>query len=367
MSQRATGAGSRLAVASARDLGPQFVNNPHRMIGQDGAFSIPLNDREALWFFGDTLIGTRQPGQSLWYIDGKPVGHADMSGRGPIERMINNTALILRDRTGRNGLRDFTYICDGSGQIRPLIPLERDEHPDWDRIWCQHGIKIGSLIYLSFIKVRMLDTPGPFPVNFEIVGSGIAVGEEFSWGFRRILRDGDSVLWKADEPHFATAFLVTPDQQVYLYGTVKRDAKQLCYLARVRADEVGEIDRYQYLISTSPGWGRSVTDAIPIFDGMPSELSVSYNSYLKGYLAVHSLDLTGKIVGRTAPNPWGPWSEPVVLWSVNVTRDRPLPYPILIYAGKEHPELSDDGGRTIYLTYVEFEEYFPHLVEVTLQ
>ena len=32
----------------------------------------------------------------------------------------------------------------------------------------------------------------------------------------------------------------------------------------------------------------------------------------------------------------------------------------------EHPELAVDGGRKIYLTYIEFEEYFPHLVEVSL-
>ena len=32
---------------------------------------------------------------------------------------------------------------------------------------------------------------------------------------------------------------------------------------------------------------------------------------------------------------------------------------------REHPELAADGGRRIYLTYIEFEEYFPHLVEVT--
>jgi hypothetical protein len=338
------------------------------MIGQDGAFSIPMENREALWFFGDTLIGARSPGQSLWYVDGKPVGHADMTGRGTIQRMINNTGLILRDRTGRTGLRDFTYLADESRQLRPLIPLEGDEDPDWDRIWCQHGIAIGSLVvYLSFIKVRMLDTPGPLPVNFRIVGSGIAVGDTCSWRWRRILRDGDSILWKADEPHFATAFLVASPWHVYLYGTVQRDSKQLCYLARVRAEEIGQIDRYEYLISTTPSWGRNVADAVPIFDGMPSELSVSYNAHLGSYLAVHSLDLTGKIVGRTAPQPWGPWSEPVVLWSVNVKRDQPLPYPPLIYAGKEHPELSEDNGRVIYLTYIEFEEYFPHLIEVTLK
>jgi hypothetical protein len=38
----------------------------------------------------------------------------------------------------------------------------------------------------------------------------------------------------------------------------------------------------------------------------------------------------------------------------------------MIYAGKEHVELAKDNGRTIYMTYIEFEEYFPHLIEITL-
>jgi hypothetical protein len=365
-------AARQLAVACARDLGPQFVHNPHRMIGQDGAFSIPLNDPDgsALWFFGDTLIGSRLPGQSLWCIDGKPVGHADMSGRGTIERMINNTALVLRATSGRNGLRDFDYICDDRGQLRPLIPLVDDEHPDWDRIWCQHGLAVGERIYLSFIKVRMLaeESPGPpLPVPFEIVGSGLAVGSRDDWRFERITRDGSSILWKAEEPHFATAFLLDrADGIVYLYGSVKQGDRQNCYVARSAAERLSYVGEYEYLTSHGPTWSRNLSDAVVVFSNMPSELSVSFNAYLGCYLAVHSLDLTGKIVARTAARPWGPWSEPVVLWTVATKHEKPPPYPVLIYAGKEHPELSEDDGRVIYLTYIEFEEYFPHLVEIEL-
>jgi hypothetical protein len=50
-----------LRVASARDLGVLFARNPHRMVGQDGAFSIPLEPGRTLWFFGDTLTGRRPP------------------------------------------------------------------------------------------------------------------------------------------------------------------------------------------------------------------------------------------------------------------------------------------------------------------
>jgi len=366
-----SGAARRLVVMAGRDLGPQFVGNPHRMIGQDGAFSIPLRDGTALWFFGDTLIGTRPPaGQSLWYDSaGQPVGHADMSGRGTIRRMLNNTGLILRDRTGRHGLRNFTYICDEHGELRTLIPLQGDEHPDWDRIWCQHGIEIDGMIYLSFIKVRMLPGNSPLlPVPFEIVGSGLAVGSRDELRFRRIERNGDSILWRASEPHFATAMLLDQrDGLVYLYGTVKQNDVQNCYIARTRPASLADISSYQYF-TAEQRWSHDLSQAAAIFSRMPSELSVSFNRHLGGYLAVHSLDLTGRIVGRTAPNPWGPWSEPVVLWTVQPPpRPKPLPYPTLIYAGKEHPELSEQNGRIIYLTYVEFEEYFPHLVEVELE
>jgi hypothetical protein len=349
-----------------------FVQNPHRMVGQDGAFSIPLGPQfgdETLWFFGDTLVGTRPADHSLWTIDGRLVGPWDMSGRGTFERMINNTGLLAPKQTGERGVRDYRYITDECGSLKNLIPLEGDEHPDWDRIWCQHGICIGGRVVLSFIKVKMLEhNPGPLPVGFEIVGSGLAVGSPQDWSFRRITRGGESILWRAEQPHFASAFLHhRNDGHVYLYGSVNQNGRQNCYLACVEAEHLTRLERYNYLASPSPRWSQNIDDAIPLFGHMPSELSVSFNEHLGCYLAVHSLDLTGQLVGRTAPDPWGPWSEPTVLWTVRAEHRVPPPYPLtLIYAGKEHPELAAENGRKIYLTYIEFEEYFPHLVEVTL-
>ena len=170
-------------VKKAVDLGTQFVKNKHRMIGQDGAYSIPLKDG-ALWFFGDTLIGTRPSNKSLWYIDGVPVGGLDMTGKGTIDQMITNTGLILKDDSEDNGLKDFQYILDSNGNLKNLIPLRRDEDKDKIRIWCQHGIALGDWIYLSFIKVEMFEKPkSGLPVEFEIVGSGFAKGKVGEWEF----------------------------------------------------------------------------------------------------------------------------------------------------------------------------------------
>jgi hypothetical protein len=39
----------------------------------------------------------------------------------------------------------------------------------------------------------------------------------------------------------------------------------------------------------------------------------------------------------------------------------------LIYAGKEHPNLAREDGRILAVTYIEFEEYYPHLLEIELE
>src|SRR5262249_4249500 len=138
----------------------------------------------------------------------------------------------------------------------------------------------------------------PLPIGFEIVGSGLAVGSVGAWDFKRITRGGDDILWRANEPHFATAFVQhSRDGLIYLFGTVKgEDGVQRCYLACVEPEHVGQVERYKYLASApSPRWSGDIADAAPIFDRMPSELSVSCNVHLGCFLAVHSLDLTGQI------------------------------------------------------------------------
>ena len=153
---------------------------------------------------------------------------------------------------------------------------------------------------------------------------------------------------------------------MYLYGYLnEREHGEHCYLARVFEDEIEVRRAYEYW--SKDGWTHDLSTASSVFGGMPNEMSVSWNPYLESFLAVHSLGMSGKIVARTASTPWGPWSEPHTLWSVEPAVPATDTFTPLIYAGKEHPEMSVDGGRTIYVTYIEFEEYFPHLIEIRLE
>ncbi len=109
----------QIKVLHARDLGAQFVNNPNKMVGQDGAYSIPLKEK-CLFFFGDTLIGKRTEGESLWYPGGVPLGPVDMTGIGGLEKMITNTGLLCFNKTGESGFNDFKYILDDNNQLKQL-------------------------------------------------------------------------------------------------------------------------------------------------------------------------------------------------------------------------------------------------------
>jgi hypothetical protein len=353
-----------IKIKSVRDLGVQFKKNPHRMVGQDGAFTIPTR-AGLLWFFGDTLIGERRPGESLWYPNGQPVGPSDMSGKAGIEKMLNNSGLLSGSDVDAAGIVDYRYILDEEEKIKNLIPLEPGEDPDRIRVWCLHGVEAGGRIYLYFIKIETIPE-GILPVNFGIIGSGLAVGDAETWRFERIRYNGSDIWWGAGQPHFASAVLRGTDGYLYLYGALQgKDKVQRCFLARVREEDIGRFGRYEYLCSAAPAWSRRLEEAIPLYSGMPNEQSVSYNPYLGRYLAVHSQDLSGKIVARTALEPWGPWTAPEELYQVNMPHPAHLPYPQLIYAGKEHPALARENGRKIYVTFIEFEEYYPHLLEIT--
>jgi len=341
---------NQLSVKSARDLGPLFYPNSVKMLGQDAAYSIPIRQNETLWVFGDTIIGT-----------------LDETGRRILEGMPCNTGLICRDADAANGLQAYEYLLDQTSVPRQLISLEPDEAPDVYRVWGMHGCHLAGKIYWYFIRIR-IDPDGIWPYKFATAGSGLAVSNYPELKFRRLENHGTTLWWGDKAPCMGVAVLPEVESgYIYVYATLYRELKHYCYIARVRPEAIENPAAYEYLCNPAPRWSADAAAAISIMEEMPTELSVSYNAYLSCYLAVHSLETRGKMVGRTAPTPWGPWSAPTVLWTSKVALRNPLVYNgPMVYAGKEHAELARENGRIIYLTCVEFEEYLPRLVEVEL-
>lgn len=360
----------KLEVKKVRDLGPQFTDNVHRMVGQDGAYSIPLS-KKTLWFFGDTLIGERPTEGSLWYVGEESIKPGELAeGWDRIDEIISNTGLLLKHNLGSKGFTDFKYICDEYGNIKQLVKPLPDENFVKERIWCLHGFPLNNKLYLFYQKVEIIeDETNLFPVSFNVIGTGLSVGDTTNWDFTRLVLRGSTIIWPGNQPQFgAVSFKVHEEERIYLYGVLfdHMTGIQNCYLARVRWDNVEDFSSYEYLVNDVPTWSPKVYNANPIFTGPPNELSVSRNDYLGCFLAVHSNNITGEIVARTTDHLWGSWSPPILLYKAERLVKNPLPYPPLIYAAKEHPELAKKGGKILYITYIEFEEYYPHLLEVEL-
>lgn len=331
------------SVAQATDHGLLFVDNEVRMIGQDCAYSIPLPAGKALWLFGDTFLGFIDP-----------------YGRRIVESMPCNTALISEP-----GLAKYHYLTGENGMPRQVIPSLPEEAPDRYRIWPLHGFYVDGRVYVYYVRVVLLPDKC-WPYKFNVDGTGLAVADYPGLSFRRLAWRGSTIWWGADEPCYGAAVLFLPEEQmVYVYGTSLQRGSHSCSLARVPLTRIEDPEGYEYLEGIGK-WNPDRNRAIPIMDGMPTEMSVSYNGYVGAFLAVHSWETTGALVARTAPHPWGPWSRPQVLWNARIPLRNPLVYNgPLVYAGKEHPEMARNGGKTIFATFVEFEEYFPRLVEVT--
>ncbi|MDW7679782.1 MAG: DUF4185 domain-containing protein [bacterium] len=341
----------KLIVENSRDLGCLFTDNPLSMIGQDGAYSIPIGPGTALWLFGDTFIG----------------GFNEI-GKRIVEKMVSNTGLICRYRDDCSDLTNFSYLTDEQGAIQQLITFEPDEDPDKFRIWGMHGCCIKGKVYWYYTRVKLLEH-GQWPFKFKMSGTGLAVADYPALNFNRIKCKNSTIWWEKNEPCFGVAVLPDFENNIaYIYGSYLKNGHHFCALASAPVNCIDDISAYEYLVSAEPRWGPDLKKAIPVLCGMPTEMSVSYNPHLQCYLAVFSYETSGKILGCTAPHPWGPWSEPAVLWTPRVDLRNPLVYKgPLVYAGKEHPELARENGKIIYLTCVEFEEYFPRLIEIVLQ
>ena len=190
-----------LSVKTATDLGPQFTKNSHGSVGMDGAFSIRLGNGETFWYFGDTLFGKRIPNESLWFPGGVQVGPEEMRGVGGVERMLTNTALVLCDMDNNKQLSSFEFILDEEGSPHQPVPFHKNENPDNIRVWCQDGVCLGKKIYLSYVNVKML-AKGPLPVNFELLGTGLAVGRKGEYRFKRLEHHSETLWWKTPLPGF---------------------------------------------------------------------------------------------------------------------------------------------------------------------
>lgn len=322
-------------------------------VGGDGAFSVPLSDKRALWLFSDTWVGSVR--------DGK---RKDVT-------MVNNTVGV-QDGSGDDAkLSFFVQKADG----KPTALFAPPDGKGW--FWLFAGHHADGKLYV-------------FLPRFEKTGAGGAFGFKAIdvWLGTVSNPDAEPTKWKTEYAKvpfaefeekrkfaFGSAVLTVGDH-AYIYGYEQTPAKPFpsrkLVVARVAKEKLADFDSWRFYADGE--WKKDAKDASGLTSGVGAEFSVSYLPGLKRYALVTSENgLSDRIVGRFAASPEGPWSEPVLLYTCPEPKKEKK---VFAYAGKAHPHLA--SGNELVVSYAtnafelapvinNAELYWPTFVRVQLK
>jgi hypothetical protein len=298
--------------------------------GADGVYSVALAEDTTLWLFGDTWIGQIR------------------NGRHENAQIINNSIGIQHGKQPSAALLEFYYGKTPDGKPTAFIlPLETR---GW--LWMYHGARTSEGLFLFFVQIDRTAENSVF--GFKVIGNwlGHVTNPEdppMFWHIRqrkipwsKFSASGDTIFGSA---------LLKVGGFFYTYGTTEEIEngirRKYMILARVPEFKLYDFDQWRFFAEGQ--WISDASRASRLCADIANEYSVSFQPALGKYISVYSQNsMSNNIVARTAPEPYGPWSEPSVLyrcpeedWHDN----------IFCYAAKAHPQLSLAPDELI-ITYV---------------
>ncbi|HEX4147420.1 MAG TPA: DUF4185 domain-containing protein, partial [Pirellulales bacterium] len=314
-------------AAPLESLSRKFVQSSG-WTGADGAYSIPISPKTALWIFDDTWIGRVE------------------NGRRAGARMINNTFAWQSLAADREPLR-FFWQQQGDQPQAVLRPAEADS---W--YWPGDGAVVGERLYLLAKRVRKRDAGEPgFQFDWyanDLLEIANYTDEPTAWRWRRI-----ALPFGKDAPQLSSACLAEGGF-FYIYGLFP--AARLARLSRPLA--VARVAQNELAASNPPtwefwsqqeqggSWSASHERLATLFHDAAPEMTVNRVPGINGLVATYtSLGMSREIRLRVASRPEGPWSAAVLAY--RCPEDSPK---LLIYAAKAHPEQIATPGELV-ITY----------------
>lgn len=299
-------------------------------VGADGVYSVALSDETILWLFGDTFIGEIKNGRRE---------HVDI---------INNSIGIQHGIQPTTALVEFHYGRTPEGKPAAFILPAKPQ--GW--LWFYDGIRTDQGLFIFMVQIERTVENSVF--GFKVIGNWLGQvtnpqDPPASWKimqrnipWSKLSADGDTI--------FGSALLKVEDF-FYIYGTKevldKGIRRKYMILARVAQSEISNFNQWQFFAE-----GRWVSDhsqAGLLCPDIANEYSVSYQPALGKYISVYSPNSMSKnIVARTALEPYGPWSEAIILYQCP---EEDWYDNIFCYAAKAHPEISSPSAELI-VTYV---------------
>lgn len=345
------------SIQSVRYIGtfPRHRAEAWVMVGQDGGQSIPLQDG-TLFVFSDTLLAAR--GALAHPRSPVPRPFTDVTGGQGV--FLANSAGVAPPAPLTQAWAGIRYYTGEGGFPREILrPIAR-EQAQRIRFWPEHGALVDGKVLLYYLGIQTVDASTIW--GFRTLGTGVATLDPATGETERVWFGDDWRLWKSpgDDAHFGVQVL-RHDGYLYVFGSMRVGIFTLARLARVRPSEATSPGAYEYLTSTAPEWSGDLERACDL-GVCANEYSVSFNPHLGRYVMFYVDIFDRMLTARTAEHPWGPYSEPEKITGVPAE-----PESELVYLGFEHPDFSQDGGRTLFISYCQPRFTSNSLIQVRLR
>ncbi len=312
------------------------------ILGQDGSNSVVV-DGVVYWTFGDTV----------------------MSNGG----LIPNSVAWSADKNAA----DCISLVPKSANARAvsLLKSQDDEMTVWPA-----GMETTSPGKVHFFYASVVGTGFD---DWAVVGVGLASFDTKTLTAERAFNG--ELPWPEGLPQPIRT--IAEGGYVYvLLGTAQREWSTDTILARVPLDEIESLGAYEYWQPASgaelghwvtglwdpdrAAWQPALNQINALWSqpGLNNGVEVSYNEYLDRWLAVYSSGFMSSISFRSAKDLTGPWDGPETTLIDCQNYHSPLDDGFLCYSGTQQDVYTQDGGRTIYISYSNGETYNVYLHEI---
>ncbi len=259
----------------------------------------------------------------------------------------SNTLARSTDRNPSDGMSFKNFVTDRPGHAKELLPSQKKNGVEMTKI-PTGGVNVNGRDFLAYMSVRKFTTPGRWITNY----SGIAYSDDGGETWHEVAGTQRPNTAALDEK-FQMISYARRDGLVYAFGT-QNGRFGAAHLARVPEQRLLDNSAYEYW--TGEGWQRGDSAiASPIVAGPVGELSVRYDKTLNSWQMMTMDEARGAIVVRLAPQPSGPWGEPI---TVATSKDYPH-----LYGAFLNP---DSKGRDLYFTMTQYEQYNVSMMHVKL-
>ncbi len=295
--------------------------------GADGDYAVTLANGRTLWLFSDTFIGEVRDGRRVHAV------------------MIHNSAAWQDGYDPATARLQFFQGQSSDGKPDALI--KPADGRGW--FWLNDGAMLEGKLFLFLPQIESTGDNSVF--GFRQVATWLGeisnpLAPPPQWQVTEVKIPFTRI--EPDESRSFGSAVMIKDGFVYIYGTHERkESTRTMILGRAPEHGLGDFTAWEFY--TGNGWSAQASAAAGLCDGMATEYSVSWSPSRQQYVLVYTENgLSEKILARTAPQPWGPWSPATVIYRCPEARwDKQ----IFCYAAKAHPGLTSGTNDKWLVTY----------------